>query len=617
MKRLEVLSIACALLSGACSFAFGELTFQELGKGSDHRIVVANDLLEVQFEPRRGGGIRHLIGKTDGFDRVHSQNRFLLDMFMRQPYPGEMQEANYEFEIIDERPRRVGVRMRRTAAVSPHDGIRLFKTVWINSGSRSLTAAYQFLNASAAYRSFSYWTQHFAVAGESEVNDRYVRPATDRLDVVPFPGGDRYLDVVERPAAGWTAVIDPLESIGTAFVLDFNYLRWLYNAFSASTVEWFTDQITIGPGQSWTTEFFIIPFSGFDSLAFASDRLLADSVVDRRDGGLRVRHRLMAVNEPILDLTIHAAALSTDGVASDGSLSVGVIGPEPVELEQHIPFENATNQMVLTILLGVGGEFGTYFVNLPDGEGKTGRLADLRPAPGKVKQYPDRPDDLGIRRNGRLDVLLLAGPGSKRFQIDRIRELDRPGEVEWSWYNSRVIMNARSHGVDYFPADYHELTGFDAIILSALGPYVLEDFSKNMLREYMDVGGRVLVLGGADAMNGWTGAGNPLAEIFPVRDPAPFRIRPVSPSSPMATTVPRLEDLFSESSPVVHFAHAMEPASGVKTTLRMGAEPLLVERRVGDGKLMVFLGTAFGPDSADAFWNWEQWPQLLERVLLD
>ena len=181
MKRLEVLSIACALLSGACSFAFGELTFQELGKGSDHRIVVANDLLEVQFEPRRGGGIRHLIGKTDGFDRVHSQNRFLLDMFMRQPYPGEMQEANYEFEIIDERPRRVGVRMRRTAAVSPHDGIRLFKTVWINSGSRSLTAAYQFLNASAAYRSFSYWTQHFAVAGESEVNDRYVRPATDRL----------------------------------------------------------------------------------------------------------------------------------------------------------------------------------------------------------------------------------------------------------------------------------------------------------------------------------------------------------------------------------------------------------------------------------------------------
>ena len=61
----------------------------------------------------------------------------------------------------------------------------------------------------------------------------------------------------------------------------------------------------------------------------------------------------------------------------------------------------------------------------------------------------------------------------------------------------------------------------------------------------------------------------------------------------------------------------MEPASGVKTTLRMGAEPLLVERRVGDGKLMVFLGTAFVPDSADAFWNWEQWPQLLERVLLD
>ena len=83
----------------------------------------------------------------------------------------------------------------------------------------------------------------------------------------------------------------------------------------------------------------------------------------------------------------------------------------------------------------------------------------------------------------------------------------------------------------------------------------------------------------------------------------------------MNASAQSLEDLLSDARPAVHFAHAMDARPDADIVLRAGGDPLLVEQPVGEGKLMVFLGTAFGPDTADAFWNWERWPQLLERIL--
>jgi len=116
-------------------------------------------------------------------------------------------------------------------------------------------------------------------------------------------------------------------------------------------------------------------------------------------------------------------------------------------------------------------------------------------------------------------------------------------------------------------------------------------------------------------MNGWTGAGSPLAKGFPIREPAPFQIRAMPRQEGMKPGIPEFEDLFSGTEPVVPFAHAVDLLPGTTILLTIGEEPLLVEQEVGDGKILVFLGTAYGPDSEDAFWNWPKWPHLLARVL--
>jgi uncharacterized membrane protein len=83
----------------------------------------------------------------------------------------------------------------------------------------------------------------------------------------------------------------------------------------------------------------------------------------------------------------------------------------------------------------------------------------------------------------------------------------------------------------------------------------------------------------------------------------------------MKPAIPDFESFFSDTAPVVHFAHALDVLPGARVLLTIGEDPLLVEQKIGDGKLLVFLGTAYGPDSDQAFWNWPLWPELLEQML--
>ena len=593
------------------------VTVKDEGSGSEREIAVENAFLRVVMEPAHGGRIRSLIDKRTGHDGVHAGNGFLLDMFLRQNYPGELQKAPYEAAVTESGPDRVGVRLRRTANRDGLRGVRVEKTVRLERGARFLTVDYTFANTASDYRSFSYWTQHFCAGGRALENDRYLRPGTRALSDVPFPGGGMYPDALTDPAAGWTACLDPNEKAGTAFLVDYHYLRWLYNAFAAGTVEWVTDQVMLAPGSAWTTTVHVLPLAGFGSLSFASQDLLIHTSVAREDDRLVLTHRLAAVRAPLTGVTLRARARGADGSpAADGNVHIDAIGFTPLEHEQTLALAAAEHEVLLDISTEAEGIRGRYFVSLPDAEGKTDRVAELRPRPPKIKDYPARPGDLALATDDRLDILVIAGPGYSRFNLDRLTAYTPPAAIRWSLYTSRAFVNTSYEGVEYFPSGYPEMAGFDAVIFAGVGPFMLEDFARNMLKDFMEVGGRVLLLGGPTAMNGWTGRGNPLADLFPVTKPGPFAIRKLEPPGAIQPAAAGLESCFAGvAAPVVKYAHALEPAPDVRVLLRTAHGPLLVERKVGQGRLLVFLGTAMGTDEGTSFWNWERWPDLLVGLL--
>lgn len=507
-----------------------EVSVSKEAIGGQVLLTLESEVFRIVVEPGVGGRIGSLIDKRSGFDGVLPNQGYLLDLFLHQSYPGELQKNPYAFEMLDERPDRVGVTLWRKAMGERVRGIVVEKTVWLQPGEVIIPVDYRFRNESECYRSFSFWTQHFTIGGDAATDDMYYRPGLAGMSAVPYPGGKQFLDVIEEPGAGWTAVYDSEARAGTVFLFDYHWLRWIYNSFSAATVEWFMDTVLVAPGDVWKTWVMIAPVAGLDGITGESRSLLADQ------SNLRY------------------------------------------------------------------SDLGTY----PD-EGFLRR-------PPKIRSFPDRPENFALEEDDLLNLLVLAGPGFGRFRLDRM-EKELHAKINWAYFTNRVIMNALSYGVDYFPANYDELSLYDGILFAGLGAYVLEDFQRRMVLDYLEVGGDVLVLGGNTAMNGWVGEGNILANIFPLKNPGPFYIRGFAVPERIQPVFEEYTDIFTnELSPTVEFVHQCEVNAASRTILIAGDGPLLVQRDVGMGRMLVFLGTAMGENCDNSFWNWQEWPAFLEQL---
>ena len=73
------------------------------------------------------------------------------------------------------------------------------------------------------------------------------------------------------------------------------------------------------------------------------------------------------------------------------------------------------------------------------------------------------------------------------------------------------------------------------------------------------------------------------------------------------------------SQPYTLYYHSASVDPGAEVLVAAGNVPLVVERRVGEGRVVVFLCAVLGdriPGAAGLpFWEWQDWPNLMAAVL--
>ena len=85
------------------------------------------------------------------------------------------------------------------------------------------------------------------VSGIKE-NNRYFRPSSRGVNEA---GWDRKTgsmtgdDYVKTPYEGWTAALNTETGEGIVWLMDYNWLKWLYNCPSCWTTEWVYDYAVI------------------------------------------------------------------------------------------------------------------------------------------------------------------------------------------------------------------------------------------------------------------------------------------------------------------------------------------------------------------------------------
>ena len=182
-----------------------------------------------------------------------------------------------------------------------------------------------------------------------------------------------------------------------------------------------------------------------------------------------------------------------------------------------------------------------------------------------------------------------------------------------------TFVNCPPNGVEKFPGTYDELFSYNVIVLSDVNYKALGDIGFEMICDYVEQGGALLVTGGPYAFGNGEFEDSRFLEVLPTRLSGPFDLKwagkdkswPLS-----ATDHPIARGLSFNQTPRVYWQHFLTPKDGARTTLEAGDHPALIVGRYGKGRVATLALSPMGsPKKGEtAWWAWNDWPQLLKNI---
>jgi len=197
-----------------------------------------------------------------------------VDHFLGQPFPGELAQAKYNSQVLERGPDRVVIEFQTTNK----DNVVVFRKMTFTTDSPVIRVNFGMINQGAQSIVWGLWSQSPMYVSGVKENNRYFRPdcrgvnASGWNEKTKCMDGDDY---VRHPYAGWTAALNTQTGEGLVWLVDYNWLKWLYNCNTAWTIEWFYYYTNLPKGGKWETEYDMLLVKGFPCFCHASTNLVA------------------------------------------------------------------------------------------------------------------------------------------------------------------------------------------------------------------------------------------------------------------------------------------------------------------------------------------------------
>ncbi len=630
MRRHLVATTAIALqwLLAAGSAVGGERLSAAEGRRPDGKpwVRIENTLYRATFNPSRGGRCSSFVVKRTGREWVYRDKTggLFTEHFARESHPGEFWYEPYEWRVLRE-PGRIGVRLWRAAKgkqLRQMAGLVVQKTVWLYGDAAGVDCDFEILNPLPESRSVGFWIQHCFYLGESLTDNYYYRPSTRGMKVsgIHRKVGQKFgEDWVREPTAGWSAARNDRTGEGVVFLMDYHMLDILYNATSACTLEWFTDDALIPKGKSWKTTYTMIPADGFTGFVHASERLIANVEARKVGGRTQVVHQLRGARRSLgqvrLHTEVHAYRARKRLAQKDATVQVGLT---TVVVAQEFALAPSEPLLIKVAVAGKGWteRYEAFYDPAPPMQAWVGvppwseytaakppkRKAFIKPDLGKLRL--GSPDD-------KLDVLLFFGLYTNFYAIEPTLEAMGKHRVQLS--------DALDTGAAFLPSTFEETFAYDLVILSNVNAKALGLFGMELVYEYVRHGGGVLILGGQNAFGHGGFAGTRIEELSPVVDGGAFDLK-WNPQGWLLQPVGKHAVLagvdFAEG-PRVYWAHHTKAKRAAATVLTFDGAPALVLGRFGKGRVAAFTGSVLGEATRGQtpFWESRAWRRLLGNTI--
>ena len=380
--------------------------------------------------------------------------------------------------------------------------------------------------------------------------------------------------------------------------------------------------MVLPPGKTWQTELDVVPVQGLAGVAHASREVVADLRGDWDGDRLKVTSAVAAVDRlRKASLVLQGRSLHGKTALGERRIALGDLGRSPARHAFVWPVgaEAGSEGVVIHAQLRAAGDVHErYDVFVPPRQATDtarARQQYVRPAPPKRKQY-FKPARLARVPHKGLAVLDCRGMWFRPWGVgSAVRSLP---DARLSWaYHQRNVYGDR---LSTFVADYDTLMRLDVIVLTNVTAESLGDTGREMVKDFVEAGGGLLVLGGRFCLAGGAYRGTQLEALLPVKIGEPFDVKPAEPPLVLraGTPSPITAGLRWDRRPVVRFYQKVAGlAPGAQVLVHAGSEPMLVTRRVGKGRVAIVAASVEGkPQGAQPlFYQWQDWPRLMTRLL--
>jgi len=664
MKRCALLyAVVAAVLMclfGAQSVAEEKVLSREEKMDGKTYVIIENPFLELTFRPFQGGTCSKFVFRDTGEEIIgtHKHAGLFKDHWAKYPWPSGLMWLPYQYRIVGDRKNRIGIQMQvkvpekgggkgtgdaessRLQPTSPDlIGLIVQKTIWLNADNDCIEVRQEIKNPLTESRAVAPYIQQglFSMGGE-RFYDNWYMPSDQGVvvNVQPDDESGRAIgpDWVLKPTDGWIAVNDRQSKRGLLFVFDYNYLEKIYT--SGSTAEWFMEAVPVGPGKSFKYHY-IKPIKNFEDIVHGSENIVADIRPDEKDGRVNVAFDVAAVTKELSDVTADFSVIgwkSKEEIAKE-SISIPKLGFDKIRKEFSFEPKNLADGLVIKAIVR-GKDFEDRFEYYYAGDKeeyerrynyfatKGGALAGARGDAYFVKQPRKRKvfDKTGLPKAvvpapDKFKTLVVFGLYTHILNIDdALAGWTHKGNApEFTW------ANCPPNAIETFPGTYEELFSFNTVVLSDVNFKAIGDIGFEMICDYVERGGSLLVVGGPYALGNGEFEGTRFLDVLPVSLSGPFDLKWAGKGKswalkPAKEGHPILKGVSFAQNPRVFWHHFVTPKAGAMVVLKAGDKPALITGRYGKGKVAVLTlsPTGLGGEGETQWWDWEGWFPLVKNI---
>ena len=444
-------------------------------------------------------------------------------------------------------------------------------------------------------------------------------------------------DFVHDFNKGWTAQVSASSKEGVVFLVDYDYINFLYNNHTR-TVEWIYDNVLILNERPWKSRVYVLPTMGLSKVDYANEYFIVEVNPKRTKERVDISYNVTASYEPVKKITFTTEVVSNllgdvkdrksrrlEPVELQGLGVAPVLGSAGFDTPEEDP-------LILNVKAHIELPDGTktvkefQYFHVGEYKFKDNIRVDMK-TPVALLDRPLQKPFIPVPKEGLVinrkdnNYFAVMGNLGRRLQLrESIRLAGKLSEETDIGYTPG--WNVASSGLTDFPYDYERLFGYRAMIFHNTEPETIRRVGASILTNYLKAGGGLVLTGGPSAFcTELTKPAHEINDYFPVKAKhGNIHQETLQLNNPMKDH-PIFKGIDLANLPYAYFVHDLElkPDLPSKVLMKVGDKPFIIELTRGEQRTICVLSVPFGDEAENvgkpAYWQWDQWQKLMANIV--